>query len=326
MPLGGVDGPAWLTSDDVRRAFGYDRRSGRIAWLRLEGLSLDEVHTHGAIFHGLRPFGLCGDCGRAAPEVAVLDWTRVAAFGAEGVALYAVLARELLGRGVRVVACGPEDGDLAVALDETALGVVPGLEWVTGRREAPRGRVQTLGRGAVFGHALGGGALDEFLDDLEVGLSRAGITGPQTHLLIATVLEVLQNVCSHADAQYAAVTALLFPRRRPRVVQIGVADGGIGVAGHVLAQERHGWLAAFSDASVTEVVLHRALSGRDAAVGGGGMSGIIRQFLRTCDATMTLRTGTALLSLSSRDPDRYRKTLLTYGVGTQTRLEFRCSV
>jgi hypothetical protein len=255
----------------------------------------------------------------------VLDWTRCTTCGAEGLAFFAVLARELVDRGTRVVVCGPEDGDLAAALAHTTFGAAPGVEWVPGHAVGG-GRLRALGRGAVFGGAFGSGSVDDFLDDLEGQLGRAGISAREANVLMATTLEVLQNVRSHAGARHAAAAALVLPRRRPAVVQVGVADGGVGVAGHLLAQERHGWLAAFSDASVAEVALHRSLSGRDAGAGGGGLSAMVREFLGGCEAALTLRTGTALLSLSSAQPDRYRKSLLTYGFGTQTRLELRARV
>jgi hypothetical protein len=185
--------------------------------------------------------------------------------------------------------------------------------------------VDLLAPMAVFGPDSND-SVDLFCDELSASLRR--LETPRRTLLavMGTTQELLHNVLSHASARHASAVALLHVRKRPRVLQVGIADDGVGIAGAVLHQERHRWLEWFHDTSVTEAVLQQALTGRPSAPeagNGGGMARIIRRLLSESASTVMLRSGAALILLRSTTPDRCERHTLTYGAGTQVRLEIR---
>jgi hypothetical protein len=145
--------------------------------------------------------------------------------------------------------------------------------------------------------------------------------------IMGTTHEVLHNVLSHAGATHGAATALLFPRRRPKILQIGIADDGLGIAGTVLRDPHHEELAWFSDARVTGAVIRDNLSGRGAVSGeregGGGLARVVKRLLLETASKVFLRSGAALVVLRSEDPEHFLFHRLTYGTGTQIRLELR---
>lgn len=251
----------------------------------------------------------------------MLDWSGVLKCTAEGVAMFAVLERRLIAAGVKVFVCAPSAASVAHVMDQTGVrAACVSTEWIacecTGRIT-----IESLARAAIFGPGTND-SVDTFSDDLASALHRPGLPRATTRAFMAVVHEVLHNVLSHSSADHAAAVALLFPSRHPAVAQVGVADDGIGISGHILAQPRHQWLGCFSDASVTETVLHEALSGRDSDT-GGGMSFLVRRLLSDAESTVMVRSGSALLVLRNTAPGQYKKTALTFGGGTQFRIELR---
>lgn len=300
-------------------------RRREAAWIRLDGLSLNVDSTHSALCHALTPFGLGAEPGHAVPTLVVLDWSTVTDCSAEGIAFFAVLVRRLSAMGVRVIACQPLGTAVSEVLKCSGVRSVCGpTEWVPCPCEKGFA-AESLAPAAIFGPDAND-SVDDFCDGLSTAIRRLGVVRRTAAAVMGTTHELLHNVLSHAHAQHAAATALLLPRKRPQVLQIGVADDGIGITGSVLRHERHQWLSWFHDASVTEVVLHQALSGREAAVdggGGGGLANILQRLLRETPATVLLRSGAAYITLRSTAPDHFEKTALTYGAGTQFRLELR---
>jgi hypothetical protein len=132
----------------------------------------------------------------------------------------------------------------------------------------------------------------------------------------------LQNVLAHSGAQHACAVALVHPLKRPPEVEVGIADGGRGIASGVLSQERHGWLFSFTDGAVTAAALTRGLSGRAEDDGGGALAGLIRGLIRECGATVVVRSGAALLRLNPPD-GRCAPCNLSCGWGTQTLIRVR---
>lgn len=137
---------------------------------------------------------------------------------------------------------------------------------------------------------------------------------------MSTTVELIHNIQSHSGARFGAAAALLLPRRRPQVLQVGVADDGIGIAGSILSQPLHDWMSWSPDASVAEVVLDRALSGRESQT-GGGMARHIRRLVDEANCRIDIRTGASHLFLTSDEPRAFTKTYLNAGLGTQVRLQ-----
>ena len=325
---GTADG--WLTAAEpirgaaeLRQRLLGELRSGVARWLRLDGVGVESIEVHSALLHALQPFGLCGEFAGTPPHTAVLDWSSCSKCDAEGLAFFVVLARELAGRGARIIVCGPTERGLVELLEESGFRASCACEkWILSEHD---GRCDTriLGRGAMFGGELSRAGISEFLSQLDSSLNAFGLPDQQAAIASALVCEAFQNVLSHANASHAAAVAVRHSRRRPSVIQVGIADTGVGIPAHVLSHPRHAWLASFSDASVTEVVLDQSISGRPNDEGGGGFGLLARTFLRECDARLLVRSGAALVTLSSDDPNRYRKRMLTYGAGTQMRFELR---
>lgn len=303
------------------------KRSGDAAWIQLNGLPLEDGRAHSALCHALARFGLGAELGAHIPKAAVLDWSNVDGCSAEGVAFFAVLVRHLLAKGVRVIACRPADGAIAAVLERAGILVACGpITWVKCAACTPSA-VEAIAPAAVFG-SESNDSVFVFCDELSAALKRLALTRSVRQAVMGTTQELLQNVLSHASASHAAAMALLLPRKRPKVLQIGVADDGLGIPGSVLRQERYRWLGWFHDASVTEVVLSQALSGRPStaeSANGGGMARIIKRLLRETTSTVMLRSSAALITLRSNAPDRFERRALTYGAGTQIRVELRLS-
>ena len=53
------------------------------------------------------------------------------------------------------------------------------------------------------------------------------------------------------------------------------------------------------------------------------MARVIKRLLRQTDTTVMLRSAAALITLRSTAPDCFERQALTYGAGTQIRLELR---
>jgi hypothetical protein len=161
-----------------------------------------------------------------------------------------------------------------------------------------------------------------FCDELGLGLKAIGVSKSVSRGIMSTTVELIHNIQSHSGARFASVAALLLPRRRPRVLQVGVADDGIGIPGAILSQPLHQWMSWFPDASVAEVVLDHALSGREAQT-GGGMAHHVRRLVSETQCRVDIRTGASHLFLTSDRPSTFKKTYLNAGLGTQVRLDVR---
>ena len=140
--------------------------------------------------------------------------------------------------------------------------------------------------------------------------------------LDSLIHELLQNVISHSSSRHAAIGARAVAPRG-KTIEIGLADDGVGIAAHVVAQSSHSWLSWLSDASVTETTLANQLSGRDPHSGGGCLGEVMRAFLRQADADVTIRSGTAHVKFANARDFSVTKHNLTFGMGTQILIRIR---
>lgn len=297
-------------------------RSGKALWLRLRGVGLDDAGAHRGFLTTLVSKGF-GDQSVKAPRTLVLDWSTTDLCTAEGIAFFTVVARHFAHRGCRVLACGASGAALnRVLADSGAREASACTAWVPVSAMG-QVNVQSLAPIAIFGPARHP-SIDTFTDALSARSRECGLANRAAAAVVGVTNEFLHNVLSHGDVRHAAAAALLFTRRRPRVLQIGLADDGVGIPASMQAQPRHAWMADFFDTLTARAVLRGALSGRPedvpGAFTGGGMTRIVRRLLSDLKATVTLRSGAALLQLHGNTDDS-RDTRLTLGHGTQTRIE-----
>ncbi|HYW07859.1 MAG TPA: hypothetical protein VE913_12945 [Longimicrobium sp.] len=302
----------------------YDeKRAGGVGWCRLGGLSVDSGSDHLGALRFLKDLGFGGDGPKLRPHTVVLDWSAATMCAADGLAFFSVLVRALEEAGFAIIVCEPSDGDLARALERSGLRHTHGnVVWIPCSRSRP-GSAEAMAPAAVFGGTIGRGNVGQVFRDLDDALDHAGVEDRQACLLSAVATDLVQNVVAHSGGAPAAAVAVLRTRCRPRVIEFGIADGGVGIATHLLSQERYGWLLPFTDATVTATVFAQALSGRAADAGGGGLSRLIRRLRDDCGATVVIRSGAGLISLAGPSSSRCTSNRLSCGWGTQTLVTFR---
>ena len=302
-------------------------RDQHVVWLRLDGLSLDSALAHGALCRSLQRCGIGSEPGVLQPVAVVLDWSVTPECGAEGAAYFRVLIEQLAALGIALIACAPSDAGLGAMFDGCGLMAEgPKVLWVPCAR-AGRTSCEALGGLVCFSRDRAG-ELPRFLDDLAGAVERLGCARPLRQAVMGAASELLGNVRSHAGATTAAAVATLLPRRRPRRLQLGVADDGVGIPASLLLQAAHQDLQIFSDGTVTQAVLGYHLSGRQASstqlAGGGGLSRLFRRLLdQNAGSRVLLRSGSAFFELLDPDPRSWSMHHLTAGSGTQVRLELK---
>jgi hypothetical protein len=310
-----------LSPSELKTSLSEDIRSGRVLWTRVDGLSAADLGVHRALQAALRRTGVQGEPGQVLPEMVVLDWTHVAAVSADGLAFAAVLCQALRARSIRVLCIPPDETAVAAALGHSSCDAlrVPGVEW------RPREAIQLtstapyipLGPVHLFAGTLGF-SIVAALDEVDGALERGG--WPMVPELGELLMEMAQNVRTHASASHAALSVVVHRRRRPPRLQVGMADDGIGIPNAVLDDPRHRWLESYSPSRATETVVTRQLSGRGAGRGGGVLGELYHTLLTQAGATITLRSreGWVQLTGTSRTP---RHESLSYGTGTQILVE-----
>jgi hypothetical protein len=138
-------------------------------------------------------------------------------------------------------------------------------------------------------------------------------------------MEVVQNMLSHANATNCAVSAFYLGGKHPPVVQIGFADDGDGIASSLSENPDHHWATYLHDASVTENVLRHALTTRSELTTAserpsGGLSRLIDDLLSECRSEIYVRSGAAFIVGSSDRAERWTKSYMDHGIGTQLRV------
>ena len=295
----------------------------RPSWIDLRGLDVERHDAHGALLHVLATLGLGNAEVAASPSAVVLDWTHVESVSSSGLAFAVVAGCELLNRNVAIAMCEPQDGDVAAALDDAHLRrIFPMVSWVTCPRVECRRRSRVLTPVAELLAGRWAGTIGSFLSDLE-GILATFVTDPErAGLTVATATEVFQNVVTHSNAEVAAATVVLHQFRRPAVVSIGIADGGVGVAASMLEHPRHAWMGEVADRGAMAAVLGGALTRRDGTEGGGGMARIVRRAVCDAGATVVVRSGASQATITraggARGGPVVRVIGHTWGWGTQT--------
>jgi signal transduction histidine kinase len=294
---------------------------GRAFWAYLGGLSLEQPNNH-SLLQGLfrrMGLGIGGMAFTGPPSRVVLDWSRVERMSAEGFAQFAVMVGTLLDGGCQVTILSPAWSDLQQALAELGLcSWPPTVSWVE-CDVVPTSRIQALVPAAIFGGPLGRGNIGEFLDGLSRELRRLNASKQPAELLEAAAIELTQNSHAYATGARVVVVALMEHRRRPRRIQIGLADAGPGISNHLLQRLEHERLAPFTDFTVVETVLAHALTGR---VGGhgGGFSRLAERITKQHEGSVWVRSGEGLVRFGEGGGGRMSGVRLGAGFGTQVRV------
>jgi hypothetical protein len=304
-------------------------RNGTAKWLDLRGLSLTDENRHRALCHSLTAFGLGADLGHTRPTVAVLDWSAVDECSAESLAFYGVLLGILSSLSVQMVGCLPSPQDVNDMIEQVlASASDASVQWIPSTNEA-LARFSSLARPCVFG-ANSSAPIESFCDSVSATLGQMGVEKRVRQAVMGTTLEAFQNVLSHSEAIHAAAAAIILHKRRPPVIQIGISDDGLTIASSVVGQTRHAWLGQFHDTSITETVLHSALTRRgshertnEQCTESGGFGLMVKRLLLEARSIVIVRSGAALIKFDSKTPGEYKRFSLDYGVGTQVRIEIR---
>lgn len=310
------------TVGDLRRVLYEEKRAGRVEFWRLGGLSAGEG-DHSALLRSLLDLGLGGEPPIRDTHTVVLDWSTVGKYSADGLAFFSVIIRALREAGIGVVLCEPSDGDIARALERSGLRrACNDLVWIPCECSRP-GRMEVMAPVGIFGGTCGRGNLKEFFGELDDALDQTGMGEDRACLLGATAMDLVQNVLAHAGTAHAAVFAGIYPRRRPAMIEVGIADAGIGIAAHLLSEERYAWLIPYTDATIIQSVFGRALSGRSEDAGGGGLSHLVRRLRDEGSACFRVRSGAGLVTLTGPSTTTSSANRLAWGWGTQTLVTVR---
>jgi hypothetical protein len=292
------------------------------AFIRLDGLAVEPTTTHGAMQQFLRRAGLGDELIGPPPSVVALDWTCVDQCAAEGLALFGVLVRVLQLRGRTVIVCGPMATDLAAVVTESGLQQhSEPAGWIA---SAPTGvrRSAPITPALLFRSPASGPTVTPFLVAVETVMLRHSAAPSAIDLTTSLLMELLQNIGTHAADAWASVVAVVHSRRRPAVLEIGLADSGDGLPRSVLSGPRLRWLVPLCDASVLEAFVANGVTSRPADAGGGALRDVVLRFLDVVPAGVVLiRSGSALIRLDRALARSFRPTQLSYGFGTQIRLE-----
>lgn len=296
------------------------KRDRRAKWVDVRGIGLDESLPQQALCHSLTRCGMGYDLSGPPPETVVLDWSGSLSCSAEGVAFFAVLAERLASEGVRTIVGGSDAKDICLVLRHACQNEA--IEWV----DIPILRTSCRFDAEVpTTHLLdrNGAAANRFCDELGRVLAKHRVTRSVRRVTIGAALESIQNINVHAQAGHATASVLFHHRRRPQILQIGLADDGQTISSTILGNPRHRKLHVIHDASVVLSVLNRALSVREDGhmdePTKGGMGLMAQRFLTQTGGNIYLRSGAALIAMLQHQEPRVSR--LDYGVGTQWRFE-----
>lgn len=294
-------------------------------WLSALGIGIGDADGHRAFQAGLRSTGLHGDLGRVPPQLTIIDWSLVAELCADSLAYATVVLHALVDRGVPVICCPPDDehGRQLLMGGWTAPLRREGVVWlsVAGEHRKRAAGPVLLSPIVTFGGSHGPFQASTVLAQLEESLDRHG--WPPSPLVSEMVMELVQNTKAHANASVAAMSAMLFPRRRPAMLQVAVADDGVGIPASLQTHPRYAWLGLVSDASAVESVYAARWSRRAPAAGGGVLGELLQLLLAEYESRIVVRSGSGHVCVTSRRPTRASCHSFSHGFGTQHLLEIR---
>jgi hypothetical protein len=150
------------------------------------------------------------------------------------------------------------------------------------------------------------------------------VAEPVRRIVMSLAHDMLANVVEHAAASRMSAVAVLLARRRPPLIQIGVADDGRGIPSAMLDRGDYRGFGLLHDASVVHAVLARGLTrrvggaGEDGDDGRGGLSAMIAALMPLL-AAVRVRSGAALVSATARSG--WRRSALDHGHGSQMVVE-----
>lgn len=322
----GLSGINSTSSEELRGELRAQLRSGEARWIQLKGLSAENALHHRALCATLAAIGLNAARGTQVPQLVILDWSTVDECAADGVALFCVIATSLLDRGTRVVVCMPAGSDLAqVVGDALAQAVRAEVTRIT-VPQTPSQRVQCVTPPVSLG-LNSKPAIRGFCEGLSAGLQRRESAERTRKAIMAFATELVLNSLQHAQATSVRATALLYTRRRPQVIEIGLADNGVGITESLVSTPAFARLGHLHDTSVVEFVLDQAASARSmpdsAAASRGGFGQAIKALVETVTASVTIRSGRALLTVGSDGRADYRREAFDHGLGTQVLASIR---
>jgi len=298
------------------------RGSFAAVFIRLDGLAVEPATTHSAMLQYLRRAGIGEELAGLPPTVVALDWSCVDRCPAEGLALFGVLVRTLQLRGCSVIVCGPMSRDLAAVVAESGLQQhSEPARWIGGDPTGAR-RSTSIAAAVLFRSPASGTAVTPFLMAVEAVMLRHSAGTHAIDLTASLLMELIQNVGTHAPGAWASLVGVLYCRRRPPVIEIGLADSGDGLPKTVLSGPRLRSLVPLCDVSLLEVFMANGVTSRPADVGGGALRDVVLGFLDVVPTGVVLiRSGSALIRLDRALARSFRPTQLTYGLGTQIRIE-----
>ncbi len=291
----------------------------------MQGLSLDDK-SHVAALRALEGAGLRPGVSGLDGITVILDWGTAREYSADGVALFQVVVRVLVGAGATVFILPPATCDMREIVDSPEMRAsCEGAIWVDGACD-DADRVLALGSVGSFSSSERGTS-GAFCAGYELAMSRVAMPGDLRKLLNGIVWDVIQNVVCHAEASYAAILGLHFHRKRPGLLEIGVADDGRGMADALLDQPDHRWMDQFLDVSLLENLFRRNLSSRSgmsdsASPASGGLGALLGILFSKAPVTVLVRSNRVLIQLAS-DGSIRRSHTLSCGVGTQLRIAIR---
>jgi hypothetical protein len=234
-----------------------------------------------------------------------------------------VVSRHFAHLGSTIIACEPQNLGLAEVLSDSGIRDAPVIDQWIPVVSAGQVTATSVAPAAIFGSERSA-SLEDFVEGLSSFARSTGFGKRGSAVIVGTANEFLHNVLSHGEAQNAAAVVIVFTRRRPRILQVGIADDGIGIPTSLVTQRRHDWVSEFSDALATRAVLRGALSGRpeDAlgALTGGGVARIVQRLSHELHARVIMRSGAALVRVGA-STGNVEINRLSYGHGTQVRIE-----
>jgi len=310
----------------LRLELRHQLRTGAARWIQLGGLSAENPLHHRALCATLAAVGLNPARGIQPPKLVVLDWSTVAECAADGVALFCVVATSLSNQGTQLIVCMPARSDLALVISDAIAGGI-GSEITTIPVERTKSeRVQCV-TPSVWLADSSKSAIRDFCGGISAGLQRLIVSERVRKAIMAFATELVLNSLQHAHATRVKSTALLYTRRRPKVVEIGLADNGVGITESLVTTPTFARLSHLHDSSVVEFMLDQAASARSIAntngVSRGGLGEAIKGLASVVDASVTVRSGRALVSLGSDGRADYRHEAFDYGLGTQVLASIR---
>lgn len=230
---------------------------------------------------------------REAPEVTI-DLTQAAFIDPYGAACLALIARQLVHRGQRLICVLPasEKGQEAI----NNLGLVSLLRPLAECRNLPPAAHRRPGEGLLPLSAVRSKADVQGILAYLLGLARRQLGFGEGDVLDAgkVVSELCNNVVDHSQGEGLAVARIYRDRQQRRFVALAVVDDGVGIRASLAT--RHPEAAGWQHGQAID----RALGGLSSRARGGG-TGLrsVHELVRRYSGRLSIRSGNERLYLAS---------------------------